>query len=253
MILLKNELIVLKFGTTSVCDQETLAIREDWIQTVAKDVRQLVNQGNQIVIFTSGGLATGRKRIQRQSITQEVLADKNILGALGLSELLFKWEQNFTKIGLSAAGLVIRKEDVSGTSIIKVIRNMLDHGIIPIINENIPLQTNFNNDELAATVCQALEATKFILFTDTDGVYSDNPKTNPNAKRLNTLNINELNIKFNKNSLPLGSGGMEAKIIAASKIKRLGIATIITNGVDFHPISNLNKQQKYTLLENDKQ
>ena len=128
---------------------------------------------------------------------------------------------------------------------------MLAQGIIPVINENIPLQTAFNNDELAATVCKQLKATKFILFTDTNGVFTDNPKTNPTAKHLKTLNINELNIDFSEILLTLGNGGMEAKLVAASKIKRIGIDTIITNGVNLHPISNLKYTQKYTLLLNE--
>lgn len=245
----KNELIVLKFGTTSVCDTKTLAIREDWIQTVAEDVKQLLDQGNRVVIFTSGGLATGRKKVR--GMNEKLLHNKRLLGALGLSELLYTWQKNFELFGLSVACLTIREEDVT-TEVIELIREMVSMGIIPIINENIPLQSHFNNDELAATVCQSVDATKFVLFTDTDGVYTDNPKTNPMAKHLNALNINALNIEFNEGALSLGSGGMEAKIIAASKIKRLGIDSIITNGVDLYPIQNLKNTEKYTLLINEK-
>lgn len=248
---LENELIVLKFGTSSVCNTETLAIRGDWIQTVAEDVKRLIEQGNQVVIFTSGGLATGKKRIGRQDNKEVIFQNKNLLAALGLSELLFKWQQNFELVGLPAACLTIREEDVATTAVIELIQEMLAQGIIPVINENIPLQTAFNNDELAATVCRQLKATKFILFTDTNGVFTDNPKTNPTAKHFKTLNINELNIDFNEILLTLGNGGMEAKLVAASKIKRLGIDTVITNGIDLHPISNLKNPQKYTLLLNE--
>ncbi len=251
MIHLENELLVLKFGTTSVCNTKTLEIREDWIQTVAEDVKKLIEQGNQVVIFTSGGLTTGKKYIQNHVNKETLFRNNRLLGALGLSELLFKWQQNFAVVGLQAACLTIREEDVVNTAVIELIQEMLAQGIIPIINENIPLQTAFNNDELAATVCKKIKATKFILFTDTNGGFTDNPKTNPVAKHLKRLNINELNIDFNENLLTLGSGGMEAKLVAASKIKNIGIDTIITNGVDLHPILNLNNQQKYTLLEND--
>jgi len=250
MISLKNELIILKFGTTSVCDTETLEVRTNWIQTVAEDVKQLKARGNQVIIFTSGGLATGKKRIGKHDIKEAISQNKQLLGAFGLSELLFKWQQNFELVGLQAACLIIRENDVATTNIIELIQEMLTNGIVPIINENIPLQTAFNNDELAATVCKGIKATKFILFTDTDGVFTDNPKINPNAKHLKVFNINELNIKFHENLLALGSGGMEAKLIAASKIKRIGIDTIITNGVDLHPICNLKNQKKYTLLAN---
>ncbi len=89
------------------------------------------------------------------------------------------------------------------------------------------------------------------MFTDTNGVFSDNPKTNPTAKHLKTLNINELNIDFNEILLTLGNGDMEAKLVVASKIKRIGVDTIITNGVDLYPISNLKNAQKYTLLLNE--
>lgn len=242
-------MIVLKFGTTSVCDIKTLEIREDWIQSVAKDVKELRDAGNQIIIFTSGGLATGKKRIKQYLKEEQILQNKNLLGAIGLSELLFKWQKNFEIIGIQTATLTIREEDIESTQVCRLITAMVENGIVPIINENIPLQMNFNNDELAAKICGKLKASRFVLFTDTDGIFTDNPKTNQNAKHLKTININEINIGLEEEHAELGSGGMKAKLDSAIKVKRKGIETIIANGTTFHPIRNLANEEKHTILD----
>lgn len=245
----KNELIVLKFGTTSVCNVDTLEIREDWMHSVAIDIRELIAQGNRVVIFSSGGLATGIKRGRRSLQNDLLLENKNLLGALGLSELLHTWQKCFDKINLPTTTLTVREEDIETTPVCDLISDMTMHGIVPIINENIPLQTSFNNDELAAKICSRLHASKFVLFTDTDGIFTDNPKTNPNARHLKEININALSISVAEEESSLGSGGMKAKLKSAAKVKRQGIETIIANGVDLHPLRNLEIAEKHTILK----
>lgn len=244
---MKNEILVFKFGTTSVCDINTLEIREDWIRSVAEDVKQLKREGNSVVIFSSGGLATGKKRVKASVGGKELLKNKNILGAIGLSELLFKWQKNFEVIGMLTATLTITENDVDSTSVIDLLKEMLRNDITPIINENIPLQNNFNNDELAAKICTKLKASKFVLFSDTNGIYSTSPKTNPNAVQLGEFNSYDINVNLiDDNGSGLGTGGMEEKLKSALKVKKAGIATYIANGVDFYPVSNLQKKGKYT-------
>ncbi|MCG8332441.1 MAG: hypothetical protein MI974_32445 [Chitinophagales bacterium] len=240
--------IVLKFGTTSVCNVDTLDIREDWVQSVAYDVKELLDTGAEVIIFSSGGLATGKKR-GRPFLKEQQLQNKNLLGAIGLNELLYKWQKNFDIIGLPTATLAIREEDVSTTSVCTLIAEMTTNGIVPIINENIPLQDDFNNDELAATICQNLNASQFVLFTDTDGIFTDNPKTNPDAKHLKEIDINDVDINLGGETSGLGSGGMKAKLASAIKVKKTGVDTIIANGTDLHPLKNLKMVGKYTLLK----
>lgn len=243
---IENQLIVLKFGTTSVCDPKTLEIKEEWIQSVAEDVKKLQEKGNRIVIFSSGALATGRKISNH--LTVAIQEDKNILGSLGLSRLMHKWQENFSQVGLNAAPLIIREEDVDSTAISITIIKMVNNGLVPIINENIPLQNHFNNDELASKICKKIGASKFVLFTDTDGVFTDNPKTNPAAKHIKELNINEIDIVLEDENTGLGSGGMKAKLEAAIKVRKQEIDTIIANGVGGYPISNIENNDRYTRL-----
>ena len=245
----KKQRIVLKFGTASVCNVDTLEIREDWIQSVAYDVKELLDTGTEVIIFSSGGLATGKKR-GHPFLTDQQLQNKNLLGAIGLTELLYKWQKNFDFTGLPAATLAIREEDVSTTSVCALIVEMVSNGIVPIINENIPLQNDFNNDELAATICQNLNASQFVLFTDTDGIFTDNPKTNPDARHLKTIDINDVNVNLGGETSGLGSGGMKAKLASAIKVKKTGVDTMIANGTDLHPLKNLKIEGKYTLLRN---
>nr|WP_299073628.1 hypothetical protein [uncultured Allomuricauda sp.] len=246
----KNELIVLKFGTTSVCDKNTMKIKEKWIKSVGEEVKKLKEKGNKVIIFTSGGLATGRREtIEIQPDNHEIYQNKRALGAIGLSKLLYKWQENFSRIGLLTATLTIREEDIDTTAICDLIMELAENEVVPIINENIPLQKDFNNDELASKICKKIGASKFILFTDTDGIFTDNPKTNPQAGQLETINIDDIDINLTENKSGLGSGGMREKLNSAIKVKTDGIDTIIANGVNLFPISNLGIRGKHTVLE----
>jgi len=243
-----HQLLVVKFGTTSVCEPESLKIKEDWIQSVASDIKSVLAEGTKIVVFTSGGLATGRRRMTKFEHAQSLSDKPKLLGAIGLNELLYTWQKNFDLVGLSSAPLSIREEDLDSTEICALIREMTALNIIPIINENIPLQSHFNNDSLAAMICKKIGATQFILFTDTNGVFTDNPKTNPKAVQLEELSIKKLNIGLEDTADSLGSGGMRAKLSSAVKVKEQGIDTLIANGTALHPISRLTSRKGFTRL-----
>lgn len=245
---LENELIVLKFGTTSVCDSDTLEIREDWIKTVAQDIKELQAQGNKVIVFSSGGLATGKKNLSKKGTDSTLMESKKILGVLGLSELLFKWQKNFEAEGMLAGTIAMRSQDIESTKVCELIQTLIGHGIVPIINENIGLQEKYDNDGLASQICTKVGATLFVLFTDTDGVYTDNPKSNPDAKPIKQLKIDMKGIIVDENENDLGSGGMKAKLQSAIQVKRGGIRTIIANGTSFHPLNNLKNSGRYTEL-----
>lgn len=118
---LENELIVLKFGTTSVCDSDTLAIREDWIKTVAKDIKKLQEGGNKVIVFSSGGLATGKKNLSKKGTDSVLMESKKVLGVLGLSELLYKWQKNLETEELLAATIAMRNTDIDSTNVCELI------------------------------------------------------------------------------------------------------------------------------------
>lgn len=242
------ELLIVKFGTTSVCDPDSLDFKEKWIQSVGEDIKALIGKGIKVVVFTSGGLATGRKRLKKFDHPASFSENANILGALGLAELLHAWQKNFDLVGLSTAPLSIREEDLETTEICALIKEMALQNIVPIINENIPLQRHFNNDALAANLCNKVGAAQFILFTDTDGVFSDNPKTNSKAIQLKELSIRQFDIGLADTAGSLGSGGMRAKLSSAIKVKEQGIETLIANGTILHPISRLDHRKRYTRL-----
>lgn len=243
-----TELLIVKFGTTSVCDLPSLDIKEDWIQSVGEDIKVLLAKGIKVVVFTSGGLATGRKRLKKFDQPSSLFENPNLLGAIGLTALLHAWQKNFDLVGLPNATLSIREEDLETTDICSLIQEMTRHNIVPIINENIPLQHHFNNDALAANFCKKVGATRFILFTDTDGVFSDNPKTNSTAIQLPELSIAQFDIGLQDTTDSPGSGGMRAKLSAAIKVKEQGIETLIANGTILHPISGLDDRKRYTRL-----
>jgi len=97
-----------------------------------KFAEELIANGNRVIIFSSGGLATGKKRGKNALKDNLLLQNKNLLGALGLSELLFKWQKSFDKVGLPSATLTIREEDIETTPICKLIAEMIENGITQI-------------------------------------------------------------------------------------------------------------------------
>src|SRR5262245_32290655 len=153
-------------------------------------------EGRQVIVVSSGAVALGSSALKMKS-QSALLVQKQAFAAIGQSRLMNLYEQGFAKFGLTAAQVLLTEEDFSNRKRYLNLRNtllmLLDMGVIPIINENDTVSTTElevternpsfgDNDKLSALVMSKLEAQVLILLSDVDGLFTDNPHSNRDAK-----------------------------------------------------------------------
>ena len=197
---------------------------------------------------------SGFAQVAGVSTTEEWARKKDVhyrqaLCAIGQVELMHQWRKAFQKQELHIGQLLLTKDDFENEHRSLNIRNTLftlvDEGVVPIINENDSVSYDEikigDNDNLSALTAILWSADMLILFSDIDGVYSDNPKTNPDAKLIETVeSIPELrkSIKIGDTNA-FGTGGMETKIQAAEKVTEYGIEMRLANGGRTNALASL--------------
>ena len=230
--------IVIKIGSNTLALPDGTQNTE-FMASFARQCAELIKQGKQIILVSSGAQVAG------VSTTKEWARKKDVhyrqaLCSIGQVELMHQWRKAFQKQGLHIGQLLLTKDDFKNEHRSLNIRNTLftlvDEGVVPIINENDSVSFDEikigDNDNLSALTAILWSADLLILFSDIDGVYSDNPKTNPDAKLVDEVtSIPELRkeIKIGDTNA-FGTGGMETKLQAAEKVTAYGIHMLLANG-----------------------
>lgn len=169
------------------------------------------------------------------------------------------YEKLFAEYGQIVGQILITREDLSSKKRVVNVQNtfsaLLDHGIIPIVNENdatVVEEIKFgDNDTLSARVASLIKADLLILLSDIDGLYDSNPAVNKNAVLIDTVNEVNEEVKASAGGAgsKLGTGGMATKIRAAEIATENGISMVIANGEKQEAIRNiLNFENEGTLF-----
>ena len=239
--------IVIKTGSNTLAKTDGTT-NIDFMLDFAAQCASLISQGKQLILVSSGAQVAG------VSTTKEWARKKDVhyrqaLCAIGQVELMHQWRKAFQQQGLHIGQLLLTKDDFENEHRSLNIRNTLftlvDEGVVPIINENDSVSFDEikigDNDNLSALTAILWSADMLVLFSDIDGVYSDNPKTNPNAKLIESVtSIPELrkSIKIGETN-SFGTGGIETKLQAAEKVNEYGIQMLLTNGGKEKALMNL--------------
>ncbi len=255
--MLEAKKIVIKFGSNSLAKEDG-TINIDFLETVATDCSRLIQAGKQIIIVSSGAQVAGLSAISGW-VHKKDQHYRQALCAIGQVELMDKWREAFKNHSLHVAQLLFVKEDFEDYHHTLNMRNTLftlvDEGVVPIINENDSVSFEENsigdNDNLSALTANLWSADLLVLFSDIDGVYTDNPKTNPNARLVETVkSIADLlnQIKMGETN-SFGTGGIKTKIQAAQKATAQGIPMILANSRHESPLYSLyDGSEKGTLF-----
>lgn len=230
--------IVIKIGSNTLSKDDGTQ-NTDFMQSFARQCKELIDKRKQIVVVSSGAQVSGVSTLKEWSRKKDVHF-RQALCAIGQVELMAQWRKAFAEQGLHIGQLLFTKEDFEDNHRSLNIRNTLftlaDEGAIPIINENDSVSTDEftigDNDNLSALTAILWSADLLILFSDIDGVYTDNPKTNPNAKLIEKVkDIQSLchNIVAGEPN-DFGTGGIKTKLLAAEKTTSYGIPVILANG-----------------------
>ncbi len=231
--------IVVKIGSR-VLTSEGDGLDFEVINDLVKQLSNLAMAGKEVLIVSSGAIAAGLKELKRRDIPRTI-AQKQAAAAIGQSHLIWAYERAFSQYRQRVAQVLLTHEDLRQRGRYLNARNtllmLLRLGAIPIINENDTVSVEEikfgDNDTLSAMVADLVQADLLIILTDIDGLYSGDPRANPQAEFLSDVPRITSAIEA-MGGLPghaLGRGGMLTKIQAAKKLAASGIPTIIGNGL----------------------
>ena len=209
------------------------------IGRLAGDLAALVKDRREVALVSSGAIATGTARLRLASRPRSI-PEKQAAAAVGQSALMWHYEQAFKRHGLHVGQVLLTGQDISDRSRYLNARNtllaLLDFGVVPIVNENDTVAVDEikvgDNDNLAALVAHLIDADLLVLLTDVDGLYSGDPRRDPRATRLSTVEAVTEDIQrlvFDA-ATPVSVGGMSTKLQAAQKANASGIPMVIASG-----------------------
>lgn len=257
----QSQRIVIKIGSSLIIGAD-FGVRENWLETLAKDIAELRRQGKQVVIVTSGAIALGRN-VLRYGTRPLELEEKQAAAACGQIKLISHWAKAFhfqeKADPLYPAQILLTIDDSENRRRYLNARNTLSTllaapHIIPIVNENDTVATSEirvgDNDRLAARVAQMMSADLLVLFSDIDGLYKENPNNNVNAEFISEIIqlTPEIEAMAGGTGSAFGSGGMRTKIEAAKIALAAGCSMIIGRGTAPHPVKRLIEGERCTFF-----
>ncbi len=239
--------IVLKFGSNTLAKSDG-TINTAFLDMLSASCAALMKSGKQVIIVSSGAQVAGLSVINGWAHKKDKLY-RQALCSVGQVELMNKWQEAFRKQNIQVGQLLFVKEDFEDYNHTLNMRNTLftlvDEGVVPIINENDSVSFEEDsigdNDNLSALIAILWSADLLILFSDIDGVYTDNPKTNPDAKLVEEVtDIEALKKQITIGSTnSFGTGGIATKIQAAEKVTKAGIPMLLANSQRDKPLASL--------------
>lgn len=245
--------IVVKIGSSSLMHSETGKLDLLKIERLVRALVDIKNSGKEVILVSSGAIAVGKTAIGLHERPDE-LPVKQACAAIGQAKLMMVYQKLFAEYGTIAAQVLLTKytmlNPVTRTNAENTFKELLHIGAIPVVNENDTVSTyeieqvqSFgDNVKLSALVASITEADLLILLSDIDGLYTDDPNKNPDAKFINVVDkIDEQLMNMGKNSSgsSVGTGGMSAKLVAAQIATYSGTDMVITNGNDVTNISRI--------------
>lgn len=230
--------VVVKVGSGVLTKKEGLNRRA--INDLTKDMCGLRKEGIEVIVVSSGAIASGLKKIGLAK-RPESISQQQAVAAIGQSTLMMVYEKAFGRHGQRVAQVLITRDDLNHRGRYLNARNtiftLLSWDIIPIINENDTVvvdEIKFgDNDNLSAMVTNLTESQILINLTDIDGLFDKDPRVHKDAHLVGVVeNVNKAVMRY-ASAIPgfLGTGGMAAKIRAAQKVALGGVPTIIANGL----------------------
>jgi glutamate 5-kinase len=269
--------IILKLGTSTLT-AGTAKLSPPLLVDLARQMAQAQAAGHQLVLVSSGAIAAGREKLGFPQLPKDIPA-KQMLAAIGQPRLMAFYEQVFGLYGVTIAQVLLTRADLAHRRRYLNSRNtltaLLAQHVIPIINENDTVATEEirvgDNDNLSALAANLVEADLLLLLTDQRGLYTADPRHNPQAELITDIAAPEIPEAVwqaaGGSGTRLGTGGMVTKLQAADLARRSGTTTIIAQssepdvllrlvagealGTRFHALTTaLESRKRYILSGN---
>lgn len=246
--------IVIKLGT-NVLRNEDGEVAISRIYSFIEDMSKLVKQGKEVILVTSGAVGLGKKKLNLDSTAEDGV--KQACAAIGQSRLMSFYENGFGIYDIPIAQILLTEDDFSlrhrYLSLRTTLNKILEFGVVPIINQNDTVSTIkmsavlsgtkvcfSDNDKLSALVASELDADLLILLSDINGLYTANPKEDPNAQLIKEVDgVTDEIMSLGTDASEGGRGGMRTKLEAAKLVTRFGGKVLIANGKIPYVISKI--------------
>ena len=253
--------IVIKVGSSSLIHKETGKLDLRKVEVLVRELSDLHNQGKNVVLVTSGAVAVGSTVLGLKERPKE-LKVKQACSAVGQARLMMIYQKLFSEYNQTAAQILMTKNtmvnNVNRMHARNTFEELLRLDAIPVVNENDSISSyelEFldafgDNDTLSAVIAALIGADLLILLSDIDGLFTDDPNTNPDAEFIDTVEtLDEKLLSMGKGSVSkVGTGGMATKLTAAEIATAAGADMVIANGADFHVIHKIIEGRNYGTL-----
>ena len=234
--------IVIKIGSSSLTHPETGDLNLRKIEQLVRVLSDLRGQGREVILVSSGAIAAGRQALGFNE-RPRLLEEKQAFAAVGQARLMMVYQKLFAEYNQTAAQVLMTKNTIVDNTSRENARNTFDQllklGTVPVVNENDTVSTyeiKFgDNDRLSAIVSALIGADLLVLLSDIDGLYSDDPKMNPDAEFISQVDeLSDALMSMGKSTSgsDVGTGGMAAKLYAAKIAAGSGTDMVIANGDD---------------------
>ncbi len=253
---MENRTIVVKLGTSVLTGGSSQLNRAHMVELV-RQCAALHRHGHRVVVVTSGAIAAGREHLGHPPLAP-TLPNKQMLAAVGQTQLIRVWQDLFNLYGLHIGQMLLTRADLEDRerylNARDTLRTLLDHRIIPVINENDAVATAEikvgDNDNLSARAAILADADLLILLTDQKGLFTADPRTNPDAQLIEEVQtIDDTLRKLAGDSVSgLGTGGMATKLQAADVARRAGVNVVIATGQMPEVVGRLAKGERIGTL-----
>lgn len=256
--------IVIKVGSSTLTHKNTGNLNYEKLEKLVRAITNVKNSGKEVILVSSGAVAVGRETL-KIGTKPKSMPEKQACAAIGQCKLMMNYHKLFSEYGKTASQVLMTKYNINHSKSYSNLKNafleLLKYDSIPIVNENDAIATDEiefgENDTLAALVSAIVDADLLIMLTDTDGLYTDDPFQNVNAKLIDIVEEereNLINIAKKTSDSDVGSGGMYTKVVAANLLKPLGIDMVITSGKNPDIINKItNGENKGTLFISKKE
>lgn len=254
---LKNKKrVVVKIGSSSLQHPETGDLDYTKMDIWVRELCNIRNEGKDVILVSSGAIGCGRKSLHlKPPLT---IAQKQACAAIGQARLMTTYQKIFSEYSHQAAQILMTRNtivaDLNRRNAQNTFNELLRMEVIPIVNENDTISTFEvediigDNDTLSAIVTALTGADLLILLSDIDGLYTDDPRQNPNAEfvaRVDSLTDELLRMGKGTTGSSVGTGGMETKLTAAKIATYSGADMIIANGADVRVIHRIMEGRDY--------
>jgi len=251
--------IVVKVGSSTLTHKDTGNLNYSQLEKLVRAISDLKSSGKEVILLSSGAVACGREAL-KIGTRPKTMPEKQACAAVGQCKLMVNYHKLFAEYGQISSQVLMTKYNINQEKSYENLKNtfqeLLKYGSIPIVNENDAIATDEiefgENDTLSAMVAAITKADLLVLLTDIDGLYTDDPFQNEEAKRIDIVTncvAKEVRKMAKKSSdSDVGTGGMYTKVLAANIINPIGIDMLISSGKEPNVLNKISKGEKHGTL-----